>query len=77
MKFEPGTCCRDQIQKQVQFLHPDTLDKAISTAAEYCALQGWIDKTSKPDNSESRQFCRHYCKKIKLRPLDKKSENRL
>jgi hypothetical protein len=41
------------LQKHVQFLHPYTLDKAISAAVGYCALQGSVDKISKPETRKA------------------------
>ena len=52
------TCMIDQyiqglgnfdLQKHVQFLHPRTLDIAISSAVEYAALQGSLDSSKPPD----------------------------
>lgn len=41
-----------ELQNHVHFLHPQTLDQAISSAVEYCALLGSLNKISKPSDSE-------------------------
>lgn len=40
------------LQKHVQFPHPKTIDQAISSAVEYYALLGSVDKISKPSDPE-------------------------
>jgi hypothetical protein len=48
-----------ELQKHVQFQHPITLDMAISSAVEYCALQGSLDKILKPIEEEYSRGATH------------------
>jgi hypothetical protein len=48
-----------ELQKNVQFQHPMSLDMAISSAVEYCALQGSLDKIVKPIDEEYSRGATH------------------
>ncbi len=41
-----------ELQKHVQFGHPQTLDQAIALATEFGALEGSVDRIKKPQSAE-------------------------